>query len=119
MPLKADVRDRKLVIEIGVETLAWAFEHSEGNNPYNENSGDFEREVSIADPDQFAEDVCVEINREGEDGSSPLTRFLDSMTDEAVNQGSLGIADDDLDDAPIDGWDSGCPEPRADPKIQT
>lgn len=97
MPLRALVQDGNLVISIGIRTLAFAFETSEGNNPYDPSSGDFKRELQIADPLQFAEDVCHEINGEGEDGSTPLTRFLDSMMDEAVNNGSLGILypDDD------------------------
>lgn len=93
MPLRAVVQDGKLIISIGIRTLAWAFEHSEGNNPYDDSLGDFKREYRIADPVQFAKDVCHEINDEGEDGSTPLTRFLDSMMDNAIENGSLGILD--------------------------
>jgi hypothetical protein len=95
MPLRAEVEDGRLVISIGVETLAFAFEHGEGNNPFDEAANDFKREATIADPLEFAKDVCRAMNDEGEDGSTPLTRFLDSMMNEAVEQGSLGVADPD------------------------
>jgi hypothetical protein len=95
MPLRAEVDGERLVVSIGVDTLAFAFEHGEENNPYNEVTGDFERRYQISWAAQFAKDVCAEMNREGEDGSTPLTRFLDGVMDEAVNQGSLGIHDPD------------------------
>ena len=98
MPLRALVQDGNLVISIGIRTLAFAFENGEGNNPYDEASGEFKREFQIANPLQFAEDVCHEINDEGEDGSTPLTQFLDSMMDRAIENGSFGILDPEDDD---------------------
>jgi hypothetical protein len=98
MPLRAVVQDGNLVISIGIRTIAFAFENGEGNNPYDEASGEFKREFQIADPLQFAEDICHEINDEGEDGSTPLTRFLDSMMDKAVENGGLGILDPEDDE---------------------
>src|ERR1700685_1267048 len=95
MPLRAIVESDQLSIAIGVRTLAFAFENSEENNPYDEDLCDTKRQLSISDPLEFAKDVCHELNREGEDGSTPFTRFLDSMMGEAVNQGSLGILDPD------------------------
>ena len=95
MPLRAIVENDQLSIAIGVLTLAFAFENSEENNPYDEDFCDTKRQLSISDPSRFAKDVCHELNREGEDGSTPFTRFLDSMMGEAVNQGSLGIHDPD------------------------
>jgi hypothetical protein len=100
MPLRAAIEDDQLVIRIGINTLTFAFENGEGNNPYNDSSGDFERSFTVADPLQFARDVCYEINHEAENGSTPLTRFLDHMMDDAVNNGSLGILDPDDDDQP-------------------
>jgi hypothetical protein len=95
LPLRATIENDQLSIVIGVRTLAWAFEHGENNNPYNESTHDFEQRYRISDPLQFAKDVCHEMNDEGEDGSTPLTRFLDSMMDRAIEQGSLGIHDPD------------------------
>jgi hypothetical protein len=95
MPLRATVEGGRLVISIGVDTLAFAFENGEENNPFNEQANDFERQLRIADPLQFAEDVCRELNDEAEDGSTPFTRFFDSMMEAAVENGSLGIEDSD------------------------
>jgi len=95
MPPKAEVKANHLCLGIGISTLAWAFEHGENNNPYNESTHDFKQRYRISDLLQFANDVCHEMNDEGEDGSTPLTRFLDSMMDRAVEQGSLGIHDPD------------------------
>lgn len=106
LPLRATVENDQVSIVIGVRTLAFAFENSEENNPYDEDFCDTKRQLSISDPSQFAKDVCHELNREEEDGSTPLTRFLDSMMGEAVNQGSLGIFD--LDETA----DSSVPEER-------
>ena len=121
MPLRAVVQDGNLVVSIGIRTLAWAFEHGEGNNPYDESLGDFKREYQIADPIQFAEDVCHELNDEGEDGSTPLTRFLDSIMDKAVENGSLGILDPE-DDEPHatnpDGVDGDVAKPHQNPNSQ-
>lgn len=98
MPLRAEVESDCLRIAIGVGTLVFAFENGEANNPFDDATNNYIRQVRIGDQTQFAKDVCHEMNREGEDGSTPLTRFLDSMMDEAVEQGSLGILDpDDVD----------------------
>lgn len=97
MPLRAEVKRGALVLQIGVRTLRFAFENSPGNNPFNVDLNDYERIYQIADPLQFAKDVCHEMNDEDEDGSTPLTRFLDEMMRAAVDQGSLGIADPEVD----------------------
>jgi hypothetical protein len=98
MPLRAEVKDGCLYIAIGEKTLAFAFENSDFNNPFDDALGDFEKTCHVSDPAQFAEDVCLELNREDEDGSTPLTRFLDSMMQEAFYQGSLGIHDPEEDE---------------------
>lgn len=95
MPLRAEVKADHLCVAIGIRTLSFAFENSEENNPYDEDFCDTKRQFSISNPLQFAKDVCHEMNDEGEDGSTPLTRFLDSMMGRAVEQGSLGIHDPD------------------------
>lgn len=97
MPLRAVVKNGRLYVSIGIATLAFAFENSEDNNPYDEPSGDYIQKIQVSDRRQFAEDVCLAMNDEAEDGSTPLTRFLDSMMNTAVEQGSLGILDPDED----------------------
>ena len=98
MPLRAEVKDSTLTMEIGAATLKFAFENGEGNNSYSDEVRDFRRKFSISDAAQFAKDICAAMNAEGEDGSTPLTRFLDQMMSEAIEQGSLGIHDPDGDE---------------------
>lgn len=91
LPLKVEVKDDHLCFAIGIDTIAFAFENGEDNNPLDVRSGDFSRTFLVGNKQQFAQDVCHELNREGEDGSTPLTRLLDQMMSEAANQGSLGL----------------------------
>jgi len=80
----------ELVIKIGIDTLAHAFERSEDNNPFNEQLNEFRQAFKVTDPSKFANDVCTALCDEGEDGSTPLTRLLDTCCNDAVSQGSEG-----------------------------
>ena len=91
LPLRAEMVGSTLSITIGEGTLAFAFENNEDNHPFNIRTQNFELMYRVVDPKVFAEDVLAEINREGEDGTTPLTRFLDDMMEAAVENGSLGI----------------------------
>jgi hypothetical protein len=90
-PLSVEVKEDRLVISIGIDTLAYCFERSESNNPYDEETGDFKQIERVASPMQFAKDVATELMMEEEDGSTPLNLLLDKMCEEAVNQGSNGL----------------------------
>jgi hypothetical protein len=90
-PLSVEVEDGHLVIRIGIETLAWAAEHSHDFNPFDDNENDFVQLWRVCDALEFAKDVRRALTDEAEDGSSPLTRLLDKMFMEAVGDGSLGI----------------------------
>jgi hypothetical protein len=81
----------ELVIRIGIGTLAWAFDHMEENNPYDDNVRDFVQAWKVVDPMEFAKDVLGELTNEEEDGSHPLNRLLDQVSNAAAEQGSLGI----------------------------
>lgn len=83
-----------LVIHIGIQRLAHAVTYSDWANPYDESTGDYIRTFAITDALQFAKDVASAMQDEREDGSSPLTDFLDKMSEEAINQGSLGLHED-------------------------
>ena len=93
MPLRIVVEEGQLVISISCKTLAFAFEEGEDNNVYDEKLKDNRKISKVIDVGVFAEDVCNELNREGEDGSTAFTRFLDKIMNEAANQGSLGVDD--------------------------
>lgn len=97
-PLQAKIEKNELVMRIGIGVLAFAFEHQDSNNPYvivsKDECGevyDWIQQFQVTDKKEFANDVIRAMFDEEEDGSTPLTRFLDKMGEEAVNQGSIGI----------------------------
>lgn len=92
-PLKADVKAGRLVISIGVQTLAHAVAYAEWANRFDGARNDYFRTFAIEDEQEFANDVARAITAEREDGSSLLTDLLDKAAEEAINDGSLGLAD--------------------------
>lgn len=92
-PLKCSVEGDELVIRIGIDVLAFAFEEAEENNPfdYESESGDFRRKYGVIDKGEFANDVALAMNAEAENGDTPLNLFLDKMMQVAADDGSLGI----------------------------
>jgi len=90
-PLTTEIKGNELVITIGVNTLAFAFEHSDDNNPWNGKQHKFIRTWKVTDIAQFAKDVMYELLSEEEDGSSPLSNFFDRACQNALNEGSIGI----------------------------
>ena len=89
--LEVHIIDGQLVVRIGVETLAWASDHSDFSTPYDDKVGDFVPKWKVIDQLEFAKDVARELRREEEDGSSLLTNVLDKAIEAAIEQGSLGI----------------------------
>lgn len=83
-PLRADVKDGKLIVEIGIETLEWASR--------KENGGPLDGcKVDGRKRREWANDVVREMTREDEIGGSPLGKFLDSMMEAAANNGSAAL----------------------------
>lgn len=83
-PLKADVENGILTVQIGIETLEWA------SKP--ENGGPLEGcKVDGRQRREWANDVVREMTRENEIGESPLGKFLDSMMEAAANNGSAAL----------------------------
>lgn len=87
-PLSVKIVDGKLTIQIGIHALAYACAFSEWANVWN--GEDYVRTFAITDPNQFAEDVANAMRRENEDGSSPLTYFIDQIAQGALDDGSTG-----------------------------
>lgn len=88
-PLEVKIERGALVIRLGVETLAHAVTYSDWANPFDEKVNDYIRTFAITDAQAFAEDVRRAMLDEREDGSSPLTDFLDKATEAAVDDGSM------------------------------
>jgi hypothetical protein len=87
--LGVKVEGDELVIRIGIDTLAFA---SEENDDWHQWDGvKFVPLWKVVDNKGWAEDVIHEMLKEEEDGSSPLTNFLDKMSMSALDQGSLSV----------------------------
>jgi hypothetical protein len=95
-PLTVEVRDGRLVIEIGIHALAHAVTQSDASNPFDDDKNEYLRTFAIADAVEFAQDVRRALTHEAEDGTTPLHTLLDEMAEEALNDGSLGLHDGDV-----------------------
>lgn len=88
--LKVEVKGGRLVISIGIDTLAFAAENMDSNLSYDDDWKPT-KGFTVSNKKEFAEDVLRELEREEEDGTTPVHILLDSACEEAVNQGSLGV----------------------------
>jgi hypothetical protein len=93
LPLTVGVEGDQLVIRIGVDTLAWCFEISEGNQPFDEKANDFRRAWKVTDKYRFAKGVASGLCNEEEDGSTPLTDILDKACIDAI-ESDMGVDED-------------------------
>jgi hypothetical protein len=94
-PLSITIKNDCLIIQIGIGTLAFAFEHSEQNNPFDDDLNEFKRTYKIANKMEFAKDVLRELCDEAENGETIFTRLLDKACLSAVYNGSIGVEDPD------------------------
>jgi len=91
-PLTVGVEGDELVIRIGIDTLAFAFETGEENQPFDEAANDYRRSWKVTDKHKFAKGVGNALCDEEEDGSTPLTKILDEAyiktveSDEGVDE---------------------------------
>ena len=79
-PLQCQIEGTRLVISIGIGTLAFAAQHCDGNPGY--------KVVSI---EKLAEDVAYELRKEGETGETLMTQMLDRATHNAFDNGSTAF----------------------------
>lgn len=84
---EAKVIEEKLAISLRISTLAHAARHSEHFFLCAEQG----TPLQITDEALFARSVAKALNREGEDGSTPITRMLDKATEWVSEQGEDGI----------------------------
>jgi hypothetical protein len=101
-PLQVEIVDGRLIVSIGVETLAFAAENGPALEDYNELEGEFIG-IRVEDPNLFAADVLrYGLDAEAEDGTTRVHEMLDAAMCEAVEQGAEGIwfpGDDPLEDS--------------------
>ena len=101
-PLEVELRDGRLVISIGVETLAKVVEFDPKLEHWNDDLVEPEM-PEVADPDAFAGAVAAALkDEEADDGTTRVHRMLDSATAEVIEQGAEGVW--------MPGWDE--PPPR-------
>jgi hypothetical protein len=84
---EARIDGDELVIKLKISTLAHAARHSDYLFHCQENG----MALKITDEAAFAESVASALNREEEDGSTPITRLLDEATEWVSEQGMDGI----------------------------
>ena len=92
-PLTIDVLGKELVILVGIDTLAFAFEESNGNQLFDERVNDYRREWKVVDKHKFAKGVANALCEEAEDGSTVVTRMLENACIVAV-ENDVGVEED-------------------------
>lgn len=93
LPLRASVVGDELVIRIGIDTLVFAFETGNENNPFDDAANDFRRSWKVTNKHEFAKGVAHALHQEEEDGSTPLTELLDAAYIYAI-EGAYGVDED-------------------------
>jgi len=83
--VKGKIR-KYLEIKLRASHLEFAFDHA----PWNEDEK-CRQEYRICDREEFLDDLANALNREEEDGSTPLTRLLDECMEWLVEQGCLSV----------------------------
>lgn len=90
-PLKVSVEGSELVMRIGIDCLACATANGDCFHEFDDEADQYFRSFAITDSKKFAEDVAIAMQHEEEDGSGPLSNFLDEMAQAAIDDGSTGI----------------------------
>ena len=87
VPLRCEVVNGAIEFTIGAKILA----HATNISPNLYDAENDRGQYRVTDPAAFAKEVARELDRESEDGSTPLTRLLDTVIEEAINQGAEGV----------------------------
>lgn len=90
-PLEVTVSNKVLRISIGVDILASAFDFSEFAKQFSSDLGEEVQLFKVEDPVAFAKDVKNELEREEEDGTTPVHKLLDAACEAAVENGSEAV----------------------------
>jgi len=90
--LTVAVEGERLVISIGIETLAWAAEHNPLTESYGDD-GEF-RNYKVTDPGIFAAEVVNALHREDEEGTTPVHTLFDHAFLTAIESGCEGASEE-------------------------
>ena len=86
--LTTQIANDEMQILVGIDSLAFAADHSDTFNPFDPGAADWIQKWKVTNSSEFTIEVLRAMNREGEDGSTPLTRFLDQMVVVALDDGA-------------------------------
>lgn len=93
-PLTVAVKDDRLTITIGVGCLTYAAQRRFDEKAFDESGGEeSEAEFRIVDANEFAKDVRRALEKEQEDGTTPVHLMLDAAFDYALDYGTISIMD--------------------------
>lgn len=77
--LKTEVKNGRLVISVGVDVLAFVAQRFYDEEQFQASGGqETEAEFRIVDADEFAASVLRALEKEAEDGTTPVHRLLDA-----------------------------------------
>lgn len=92
-PLQVRIEEAELVIRIGIGTLIYAAERCPRLYDYDRHKDNDigDRYIEVEDENEFVKDTIHAMQAEEEDGSTPLSDFLDQMVVDVYEDGSAGI----------------------------
>jgi hypothetical protein len=82
-PLICRVIGDRLIISIGIETLAWAAK--------DRNGGPVPNRTKVSNKAEWANDVSLAITHEDEIGNSMIHDMIDQAMQDAMDSGSIGL----------------------------
>lgn len=92
----AKIQDGKLVIEISLENVKFAFHNSPDNEEFDEDNHVFYSKYRIDNETEFFSELVNRLNDgTSGDGSAPITTFLDQQFQEMIENGDLGIKENE------------------------
>jgi hypothetical protein len=90
-PLTTEIQEEEVRILVGIDTLGFAADRLDSFNIFDTDKSDWVQKWKISDCLKFSKEVIKVMNEEGEDGSTPLTRFLDYMITCSLEKGAEGV----------------------------
>lgn len=86
-PLRCVIKKKTILIEVGFDVVKFATEHHPELYDPERDCGTY----AVTDIPEFAKEVVNAINKEEEDGSSPLSDLFDGAIMDAICQGAEGV----------------------------
>jgi hypothetical protein len=87
IPLRCLIKKNSLVIEVGLDVLKFATE----NHPELYEDGLDKGRYVVTDVAVFAKEVVRELQKEEEDGTTPIHSLLDKAILDAISNGAQGV----------------------------